>query len=141
LLLTALALSGRALFENQVPTASAAGSLPSGWPARVEIGLADSPGGAASARAVAPFGFRYQYLAGGANTSNGWANWNANGQFVSYYIEDSVANGITPVFTYYQLYQSSPGASGGESNAVLANLANTSTMTAYWNDMKLFFQR
>ena len=40
------------------------------------------PGEAAGQRASAPFRFRYQYLAGGVNTGNGWATWNANGAFV-----------------------------------------------------------
>jgi hypothetical protein len=92
-------------------------------------------------KTVAPFGFRYQYLAGGANTGNGWANWNTNGQFVSFYVQDSIANEMTPVFTYYMIFQSTPGVSQGEYNGIYANLQNTSTMTAYWNDLKLFFQR
>ena len=114
--------------------------LPSGWPARVEIGAADSPGGAAALRATAPFLFRYQYLAGGVNTSNGWATWNANGDFPTFYIQDSIANGMIPVFTYYQLLQSTP-AGGSESDADFGNLNNTATMTAYYNDLILFFQK
>ena len=102
--------------------------------------MADAPGGAAAMRATAPFGFRYQYLAGGANTGNGWANWNTNGDFARFYIEDSIANGIVPVFTYYMLLQSTPGG-GSESAAVFTNLNNTATMTAYYNDLKLFFQK
>ena len=31
---------------------------------------------------AAPFGFRYQYLAGGVNTGSGWSTWNPNGSFV-----------------------------------------------------------
>jgi len=122
-------------------TAEAAGTLPTGWPATLQLGVADSPGGAAAARAIAPYGFRYQYLAGGVNTGNGWANWNTNGNFVTYYVQDSVANGIIPVFTYYQIFQSSPGNGQGEVNGVYNNLQNTATMAAYWNDLKLFFQR
>ncbi len=122
-------------------TAEAAGTLPAGWPSTLQLGMADSPGGAGSMKAVAPFAFRYQYLAGGVNTGNGWANWNTNGQFASYYIQDSMANGITPVFTYYMIFQSAPGNSQGESNGVYNNLQNTATMAAYWNDLKLFFQR
>jgi len=91
-------------------------------------------------RATAPFAFRYQYLAGGVNTGSGWATWNSNGDFPRYYIEDSVANAIIPVFTYYQMVQSSPGG-GSESDAVFNNLNNTATMTAYYNDLKLFFQK
>jgi hypothetical protein len=114
--------------------------LPSGWPARLEIGAADSPGGAAALRATAPFLFRYQYLAGGVNTNNGWATWNANGDFPTFYIQDSIANGMIPVFTYYQLLQSTP-AGGSESDADFGNLNNTATMTAYYNDLILFLQK
>ncbi|MEO6236678.1 MAG: hypothetical protein ABIQ52_06730 [Vicinamibacterales bacterium] len=121
--------------------AAAQAPLPAGWPARIELGMADSPGGAAAMRATAPFLFRYQYLAGGVNTGSGWATWNASGDFAKFYIQDSAANGMIPVFTYYQLLQSLPGGSGGESNVVFANLNNTATMTAYYNDLTLFFQK
>ena len=90
--------------------------------------------------ATAPFAFRYQYLAGGVNTGSGWATWNSNGEFARYYIEDSLANGIVPVFTYYQMFQSLPGG-GSESDAVYNNLNNVATMTAYYSDLKLFFQK
>lgn len=123
------------------PPAGTLPPIPAGWPSTLQLGSADSPGGAAALKSVAPFGYRYQYLAGGANTGNGWANWNTNGAFVTYYIDDSIKNGQTPVFTYYMIFQSAPGATGGEGNAVIANLSNTATMTAYYNDLKLFFQR
>jgi hypothetical protein len=131
------------VFASLVLTGSvqAQGALPPGWPARLEIGMGDGPGGAATMKATAPFAFRYQYLAGGVNTGSGWATWNANGDFARFYIQDSMANGIIPVFTYYMMLQSSPGASGGESNADFANVNNTATMTAFYNDLKLFFQK
>jgi hypothetical protein len=102
--------------------------------------MADSPGGAAALKQTAAFGFRYQYLAGGVNTGTGWATWNTNGDFPRFYIQDSAANGIVPVFSYYMLLQSLPGG-GSESNADFTNLNNTATMTAYYNDLKLFFQK
>jgi hypothetical protein len=114
--------------------------LPSGWPNRLELGMGDGPGGAAAVKATAPFAFRYQYLAGGVNTGNGWATWNTNGDFARFYIEDSVAHSIIPVFTYYMMFHSLPGG-GGESQANFTNLNNTATMTAYYNDLKLFFQK
>jgi hypothetical protein len=120
--------------------AAAQGPLPAGWPSRVELGMADSPGGAAAMRQTAPFAFRYQYLAGGVNTGSGWATWNTNGDFPRYYIEDSIANGIIPVFTYYMLLQSRPGG-GDEAAANYTNLNTTATMTAYYNDLRLFFQK
>ena len=122
--------------------ARAQAPLPAGWPARVELGMSDSPGGAAAMRRTAPFAFRYQYLAGGVNTGNGWATWNPGGDFARFYIEDSVANGVIPVLTYYTMRQSAPGNGiGSEVDAIVTNLANTSTMTAYYNDVKLFMQK
>ena len=126
------------------PTTSPGGTglppLPQGWPSTLQLGMMDSPGGAAGMQATAPFGFRYQYLSGGVNTGNGWATWNSDGHFVTYYIQDSTQHGIQPAFTYYMIYQSAPGG-GSEADAVLSNLQNTSTMTAYYQDLKLFFQR
>jgi hypothetical protein len=115
-------------------------ALPSGWPTRLELGMADAPGGAAAMKATAAFAFRYQYLAGGVNTGSGWATWNTNGDFPRFYIQDSIANGIIPVFTYYQLLQSSPGGPS-ESDADYSNLNNVATMTTYYNDLKLFLQK
>jgi hypothetical protein len=143
-LLSVLVVAGAIKTTPVLPPSAEAAvlpGLPAGWPSRLELGISDGPGGASGMRATAPYGFRYQYLAGGVNTGNGWANWNPNGSFVSNYIQESVANGIVPVFTYYMIYQSNPGASQSESNGVRTNLQNTSTMTAYWNDLKLFFQR
>jgi hypothetical protein len=134
----AVCLLGTCLLAT--PSAQTLPALPAGWPARVELGMADSPGGAAAMKATAPFGFRYQYLAGGVNTGGGWATWNTNGDFPKFYIQDSAANGIIPVFTYYMLLQSTPGG-GSESDADFGNLNNTGTMTAYYNDLKLFFQK
>jgi hypothetical protein len=122
------------------PAAAALPPRPHGWPATLQIGLSDSPGGAAALRKSAPFGFRYQYLAGGVNTGNGWSTWNPNGTFASMYVQESWAHNVVPVLTYYMLLQSSPNA-GGESQTDLAHLADPAVMNAYWNDVRLLFQR
>src|SRR5580765_5242201 len=70
--------------------------LPARWPRTLQIGLTDAPGGAAALRRSAPFGFRYQYLAGGVNTGSGWATWNPDGTFASMYARDSWAHGQLP---------------------------------------------
>ncbi len=116
-------------------------ALPRNWPASLQLGFFDGAGGAQAMRASAPYGFRYLYLAGGVNTGNGWANWNANGDFVRYFVEDSVANGMIPAFSYYMMFQSSPGNAQSEYEGVYTNLQNTATMAAYYRDLKLFFQR
>jgi hypothetical protein len=114
--------------------------LPARWPHTLQLGVADEPGGAAALRKVAPFGFRYQYLAGGVNTGNGWSTWNPNGSFVTRYVRESWAAGVIPVFSYYMLLQSK-GAGGDELHRDLAHLRDPALMRAYWADVRLFFER
>jgi len=116
-------------------------ALPAGWPATLQIGMSDPPGGAAQLRATTGAGFRYQYLSGGVNTGSGWANWNSNGSFVTLYIQESIQQGIIPVFSYYMLLRSTPGSWQGEPAGLFGNLQNTATMQAYYADLTLFFQR
>src|ERR1700704_4663605 len=95
--------------------------LPSLWPTTLQLGMADEPGDAAALHRAAPFGFRYQYLAGGVNTGQGWATWNPNGSFVTRYEQESWTAGAIPRFTYYMLLQSKP-AGGDEAQVDLAHL-------------------
>jgi hypothetical protein len=132
------ASSSSATSTTTAPDASLP-TVPSGWPNGLALGVSDSPGGAASLGV--PFGFRYQYLSGGVNTGHGWSTWSPNGDFVTSYIGESRAVGIIPVFSYYQLLQSTPGASQASSDAVVTNLANAATMSTYYDDLKLFFQK
>jgi hypothetical protein len=124
-----------------LPTAAADAKLPRGWPRTLQIGVTSQPGTAAALEREAPFGLRYQYLAGGVNTGSGWATWNANGTFVSRYIAESRAAHVTPVFTYYQLLQSQPATGGDEKAKDIANLHDAATMKAYWQDLALFLRR
>jgi hypothetical protein len=131
--LITLALAGSAGTAKLPP-------LPAKWPNTLQVGIADDPGGAAALRKVAPFGFRYQYLAGGVNTGKGWATWNPSGTFASMYVRDAWTHGQVPVLTYYMLLQSKPGG-GDEAHADLANLRDAQTMSAYWSDVRLLFAR
>jgi hypothetical protein len=114
--------------------------LPARWPHTLQLGMTDSPGGAAALRRSAPFGFRYQYLAGGVNTRDGWSTWNPDGSFVTRYDQESWAAGEIPVFSYYMLLQSRP-AGGDEMQTDLAHLRDPQVMSAYWADVRLLFQR
>jgi hypothetical protein len=117
--------------------------VPTGWPATLQLGLFSGPDEAASLCATAPFGFRYHYLAGGANTGKGWATWEPDGAFVTKYVQTSLSRQVTPVFTYYMLTQSAPGLGNGpsEPQAVQANVSNPDTMRAYYQDLRLFFEK
>ena len=122
------------------PAAARLPQLPHGWPKTLQLGLTDSPGGAAALRKSAPFGFRYQYLAGGVNTGQGWATWNPGGSFASMYVQDSWAHGEIPVLTYYMDLQSNPQG-GDEAQTDLAHLRDPQLMQAYWQDVRLLFNR
>lgn len=114
------------------------------WPSTtLQLGLQDDEGGAEALRQSAPFGLRYHYLAGGVNTGQSWQGWaTGQGSFVTDYVADSVANGTIPVFSYYQLRQSEPGAGQpDERRAIVANLAERATMLAWFADLKTFFER
>jgi hypothetical protein len=103
--------------------------------------MADGLGDAAGIRATAPFAFRSQYLAGGVNTQGGWTTWAPDAGYVTQYARESFDNGMTPVFDYYMLLQSSPSVGADEGERDYTNLNNTSTMAAYYADLRTFFER
>lgn len=117
--------------------------VPLNWPGTLQLGMSSGPDQADAMQRKAPFGLRYQYLAGGVNTGSGWATWNPDGSFVTNYVQDSRRQKMLPVFTYYMLTQSAPGRGSGpnEPEAVRANVSNPETMHAYYLDLRLFFQK
>lgn len=140
----ALALAAIA-FSTLACGASPAGSaqIPRGWPPTVLLGLRDAEHGAAALRAQAPLGLRYHYLSGGVNTGRGWRTFaGGDGSFVGGFVADSQANGFLSLFSYYQLLQSAPGdAQPDERLKTTVNLASRATMAAYFDDLRVFFQR
>jgi hypothetical protein len=133
-----------AAFGIAVPTVGASttrGRAVAHWPYKtLALGIMSSPGAAAAQERQAPFGFRYQYLSGGVNTHASWQSWGT--AFVSTYISKSEAAHVVPVFSYYEIRQSTPGAADSdESDADLGNIKNRATMRAYYEDVKAFFQQ
>jgi hypothetical protein len=114
---------------------------PFGWPHHLLIGLADSPGDAHALAARSHVDARYQYLAGGVNTGQGWAHWNPGGSFASLYVRESIAAHLIPVLTYYQLLQSLPSRGANEAARDISNLRNRATMRSYWADFRLLLRR
>ena len=105
------------------------------WPSHLAVGVSRPPG------EVPALDARYQYLAGGVNTGDGWATWNEDGTFVTRYVEESHAEGVVPVLTYYMLLQSKSSFEGGEAETDLAHLRNRALMRAYWKDFTLALKR
>ena len=131
------------------PTAIARATLPAD---RLHFGLANGPGTDLDwlTAGHVPFRYRYQYLAGGINNggtpgdpcgaNSGWQTWNSPaGQFVTNYINDSVAHSAIPVFTYYEIVQSNP--SPGNESAELTKISTLCTMQAYWADFTVLMQK
>jgi hypothetical protein len=130
-----------ALVSCCASAASTGGHGVAPWPYRtLQLGITSPPGQAATQHAQAPFGFRYQYLAGGVNTGEEtWLHWH---EFVASYITESEAVHEVPVFTYYEIRQSLPGnLPGSDSTADLTNLNDRRTMLAYYKNVKAFFQQ
>jgi hypothetical protein len=138
----AVLVAGAALALTHHPS-SAGASVPRGFPQSVLIGMHDPEGGAAALRAEAPIGMRYHYLSGGVNTGAGWQTFSGGGgAFVGNYVADSQASGFMSWFSYYMLQQSTPGsAQTDERLRTTVNLASLPTMAAYYEDLKVFFQR
>jgi hypothetical protein len=140
--MTACAM-GRA--ADQVAAQQAA--VPAGLPTHFSIGLMSAPGTTSAmddmrSRNGAKWDFRYQYLSAGVNTGHGWATWNTPaGQFATYYLDDSAANGYIPAFVYYQLLQSNGPGGNSEGGNDLAHLNSPSTMSAYYADWTLLMQK
>lgn len=112
--------------------------LPEGFPPTLALGMADSPGGAATMETTAPFAFRYQYLAGGLDDS--WTGWSPEGKFVPTYIAESDAHGMGTVFTYYMLQQSAPGG-GDEAAKVGRALKDRDLMRRYFENVRALMQQ
>ena len=139
-----LIVAGALIATTPGPASGALAALPGtppGWSTTLQLGMSSGAGDASTLRATAPFGLRSQYLAGGVNTGNGWATWNTNGAFVTFYAQESVDEGMKSVFDYYMLLQSAPATGADEAAKTASNLNNSATMSSYYADLKLFFQR
>jgi len=79
---------------------------------------------------------RYQHL--GAN----WTQWNANGAFVTMYLQESQNLGILPVFTYYGMLRSSPEKVDASAIAaeIRKNCGDEKKMRRYFEDVRMLMQ-
>jgi hypothetical protein len=110
---------------------------------RLHFGLASQPTDLAWMTASGvPWRYRYQYLSGGVNTGNGWETWNSpSGAFATFYMNASSGSNYIPIFTYYELLQSTPSTGANESDRDFSNLNNTATMSSYYANFKLLMQK
>jgi hypothetical protein len=123
--------------ENQAFLAgsNAKGSIPSGLPARVMVGLFEDSGGSWMKNSGVPWDSRYRYLTKG--WVNNWGFGGYDGSFALNYFRETDGQGYVPAVQYYQLF----GEAGGGESATLTKLQNASLMRAYFGDFKLLMQR
>ena len=94
-----------------------------------------------------PWKYRFQYLSAGVNTGKGWETWQdpakPPGQFAADFMTASTTApaAYIPVFTYYELLQSTPSTGSSESDRDFSNLNNAATMNAYYANFKLLMQK
>lgn len=130
---------------------SAAGAVPTvhatALPAtRLEVGLSNDDVTWMTSSGV-PWRYRFTYLAGGVNTANNWLTWQdpslPPGQFALDYMNASTAApaAYIPMFTWYQLLQSTPSAGSSELDRDYSNLNNASAMSSYYSSFKVLMQK
>src|SRR5882762_6668650 len=95
-----------AMLSLQAAPASAQ-SQPNQLPTHFGFGLEAGQGDTWMPLSGIAWDYRWQYLAGGVNTNQGWEIWNPNGTFPLNYAMESDQRGIVPMFPYYELFQSS----------------------------------
>jgi len=113
----------------------AAGVIPAGLPARVEVGLFEGTGKTWMKDSGVPWDMRYQYFTKGWVDNWGWGNY--DGKWALDYMRECDAQRFVPVVQYYQM-NDEPG--GGE-DQFLAKAQNTATMKSYFGDFKIMMQR
>jgi len=114
---------------------SALGVVPSGLPARVEVGLFEDTGGTWMKSSGAKWDTRYRYFTKG--WVNNWGFGNYDGSWGLSYLQECASQGYVPAVQYYQLV----GEAGGGESAELQKLQNVTTMTSYFGDFKILMQR
>ena len=113
---------------------------------RLQFGLANSPSDLSwMTGGGVPWAYRYQYISGGVNTSGNWETWQdpslPAGQFALDYVTASHSAGYIPVFSWYEMLQSSPSTGSDESDRDFSNLKDPTTMASYYASFALLMER
>lgn len=140
--------STQTLTQGNSTSSGSTSPVPIGIPSHFSFGLMNSPGDVGlmndmRLRNGTAWDFRYQYLAGGANTGHGWETWNQpSGAFATIYAQESANNHYIPTFVYYEMLQSTGSCdSCGESQRDLTNLNTSTVMAAYFANWRLLMQK
>ncbi len=121
--------------EQPLLGAQATGSIPSGLPARMMVGLNEGRGSTWMSQSGVPWDVRYQYLS--KNWVTNWGHGDRNGQYALDYFYESYDLGAVPAVQFYQIVEEQPA---GE-NMMLTKLGDPATMESYFTDFKILLER
>src|SRR5690242_4426037 len=117
------------------PSPLRAQAAPAGLPDHFGFGIEVGLGDTWMPESGTPWDYRWQYLAGGVNTNQGWETWNPNGTFPLNYAAESAQRGYIPMFPYYELFQSTSSCTScNENQKNLTNLNSPTLMRAYFDN-------
>ncbi|MDY7230370.1 hypothetical protein [Hyalangium rubrum] len=115
--------------------APVAGSVPTGLPPQLLVGLFEDAGQSWMKNSGVPWNVRYRYFVKGWIDNWGWGP--TEGKWGLDYMRECDAQGFIPAIQYYQL-NDEPG--GGEAQ-LLSKVQNATTMRSYFSDFKVLMQR
>jgi hypothetical protein len=124
-----------AQIRSPVIGSSAYGTIPTGLPPRMLVGLFEGPGGTWLRDSGVKWDARYQYFTKG--WVNNWGFGQRDGSWGLTYFQQTDAQGMIPVVQYYQIV----GEPGGGESAMLSKVQNAGTMSGYFGDFKILMQR
>jgi hypothetical protein len=140
--ISARVLSVLVMLLALAPNAARAQALPASLPRHFGFGIEAGQGDTGQPQSGIAWDYRWQYLAGGVNTDQGWETWNPNGTFALNYAVESDQHGYIPMFPYYELFQStSTCANCNENQKNLTNLNSPTVMQAYFQNFALLMKR
>ncbi|QRO02404.1 hypothetical protein JRI60_05815 [Archangium violaceum] len=114
---------------------SPAGSIPTGLPARLMVGLFENNGQTWMKNSGVPWDARYRYFTKG--WVNNWGWYPKDGSYGKEFMVESAAQGSLPVIQYYQVNSED----GGGEDQFLAKVQKATTMASYFYDFKVLMQR
>jgi hypothetical protein len=124
------------------PAPVLAQAVPAGLPSHFGFGIEAGQGDTGLPESGIAWDYRWQYLAGGVNTNQGWETWNPNGTFALNYATESAQHGYIPMFPYYELFQSNGSCTACDENQKnITNVNSPALMRAYFQNFALLMQR
>ena len=115
--------------------ATAAGTIPAGYPKRVAVGLFEDTGATWMKNSGVRWDARYRYFVQGWVNNWGWSP--ADGSWGLSFLRESASQGYLPVVQYYVMN----GVSGYNESAFLATAQNATKMADYFTQWKILMQR